>query len=412
MRAGDAVHEDERLDVLLACQPVYTRESKVAAFEILLHGENASRAATVADIEATVAVMLGTYGSICQNGRLQAVPSFLRVARGALLDAALPELPKKQYILEVAESTRADEPLCRRLGELAGKGYRIALADYDPANGALDPLLEVARIVKLDARRLGPAGLEAAVAKLRPHGVELLANNLDDRDRFDACRALDFDYYQGDFLSAREPVKGKKLGNNKPALMQLLAELDNSAATPASLEEIAIKDANLTYKILRVVNSAAAGLRQEVASVSQAIALLGTEETKRWVNLFLLEGEDGKPEELMRNMLVRARMCEILAELAGRGHALNHFIVGLLSQYDALTDIAMPELMEQIPLNREAKDALLQRTGSPGQILAEVERYEKGRFDELEWLLEKSFYEVAYRHSTAWAKQVQFAMQG
>ena len=43
-------------------------------------------------------------------------------------------------------------------------------------------------------------------------------------------------------------------------------------------------------------------------------------------------------------------------------------------------------------------------------MLTEVEAYEAGRFDALSLLSERAYYEVAYRHSTAWARQVQQAM--
>ncbi len=48
--------------------------------------------------------------------------------------------------------------------------------------------------------------------------------------------------------------------------------------------------------------------------------------------------------------------------------------------------------------------------GPLGEVLDEVEAYEAGRFSDLTLLHERAYYEVAYRHSTAWARQVQQAM--
>lgn len=298
-----------------------------------------------------------------------------------------------------------------QIRHLANRGYRLALADYDPDDGELDVLLDTVHIVKVDSRRLDGDGLRRAADKLRARGVEKLADNLDCGERFRHCARLGFDYYQGDFLHKPSPIRGKKISGNKLLLLQLLSELHSPDASPLRLEEIALKDADLTYHILKVVNSAALSLRREVNSLSHAIGLLGLEEIKRWANLFLVASEHEKPEELTRGMLVRGRMCEVLAEIAGRDNTVNHFIVGLLSQLDALMDISMPELMEQVPLSREVKTALLRRSGSLGEILDEVERYEQGRFDELEILEDTRFYEAAYRHATAWTRQVQLAMR-
>jgi EAL and modified HD-GYP domain-containing signal transduction protein len=103
-------------------------------------------------------------------------------------------------------------------------------------------------------------------------------------------------------------------------------------------------------------------------------------------------------------------MCELLAELSGRSHTMNYFIVGLLSQLDVLLDIEMSELMEQVPLQQDIKAALLTRAGMLGEVLQDVEVYERGEFAKLKKLVDPSFYEVSYRHSLQWAQHVMQAM--
>ena len=415
IRARDAIEAEDKLDVILACRPVYTRNQDVAAFQLLLHGEKPAEGASLSDIEATNTVILGSYTQVFQGGKTRSVPSFLKVTDEVLMAPELPDLPKKQYILEIPQHLMLTSDLVDRLKALARRGYRLAMDGYDPADDELDVLLDIVHIVKIDIRDIDADSLRRTSEKLRAHGVELLADQIADRAQFQRCLELGFDYYQGDFLSTPSPVKGKKIAGNKLLLLQLLTELHSPDASPARLEEIAIKDAGLTYRLLKTVNSAAMGLRREVNSLSDAIALLGLEEIKRWANLFLIDGEMDKPEALTRGMLIRGRMCEVLAELHGqeggeRSASVNHFIVGLLSQLDALMDIAMPELMEQVPLSQEVKSALLERRGPLGAVLTEVEAYEAGRFDALSLLSERAYYEVAYRHSTAWARQVQQAM--
>lgn len=104
-------------------------------------------------------------------------------------------------------------------------------------------------------------------------------------------------------------------------------------------------------------------------------------------------------------------MCELVAEMTNREKPINYFTVGLLSQLDVLLDIDMKELMEQVPLHHVLKAALISRKGSFGQILQEVEYYERGEFEHLQGLLDRHFYEVAYRHSLNWANQVMQALQ-
>lgn len=401
--------EDDLLDVVLACRPIYSRNQEIAAFEILVQGEEPSQGATLSDIEASNTVILGTYAQLYQAGRMRQVPSFLKVTDEVILAPELPNLPRDRYILEISKDTLSISDCADHLRHVARQGCQLALADYD-ADDDLDIFLPLIHIVRVDIQRLSEDQLRRAIDKAHTRGVKVLADKVGNREQFQHCMELGADYYQGEFLSAPSPVKGKKITGNKVLLLQLLSELHSPDVSPTSLEKIALKDANLTYRILKVVNSAAMGLRREVHSVSHAIALLGMEEIKRWANLFLVSGERNKPEALTRNMLVRGRMCEVLAEITGRENTIDYFIVGLLSQLDALMNISMPELMDQVPLNKEVKSALIERSGSLGETLNDVEHYEQGRFDELTMLKDIRFYEVAYRHATAWARQVQQAM--
>ncbi|MCD8513163.1 MAG: HDOD domain-containing protein [Nitrincola sp.] len=203
----------------------------------------------------------------------------------------------------------------------------------------------------------------------------------------------------------------KKVSGNKILLMQVLHELQNPNATAESVQQMALKDPELTYKILRVVNSAAVNLRREISSLSHAISLLGMDQVRRWVMLFLAKSDNGKPTELTRTMLVRGRMCELLAEMLDYKDPMECFIVGLLSQLDVMMDMKMEDLLSEVPLQQSVKDALTNHEGQAGLLLSEVEVYERGDFQKLKKLLPSQFYEVSYRHSLKWADQVLEAMQ-
>lgn len=172
-------------------------------------------------------------------------------------------------------------------------------------------------------------------------------------------------------LLARQPIFTK---NRDVAAYELLFR-DDTGEFVAGL-----KDPELTFKILRLVNSASLNLNREVSSLSHAIALLGMEQVKRWVMLFLSSSDGEKP--------------------------MNYFFVGLLSQLDALLGIPLPELIQQVPLEQELKLALTERQGEQGQLLDDVCLFEQGKFERISAALPKQFFDVAYRHSIEWANQI------
>ena len=408
---NDAAEQDEQLPVLMARQPIYTKSQDVAAFELLYRDPEGKLAQGMKDRDATLNVLMGAYSSISKKGNVKTLPFLLKVTDTFLLDENMPDLPRENFVIEILGHSNISPAFVAKVKELARKGYRLALADYDPEDPRFQPLLNIVHVLKLDIQKLGLDNLPPLLHKLRPYQLELLADKVETREEFRICLEMGFALYMGYFLNRPQPVHGKRITGNKVLLIQLLTELEKPTATAESVQQLALNDPALTYRILRVVNSAAFNLRKEITSLSHAISLLGMDQVKRWVMLFLANSNGDKPDDLTRNMLQRGRMCEVIAEMLGRPEPINHFIVGLLSQLDVMLDIEMSELMEQVPLRQDMKDALVNREGSFGEILQEVETYERGDFHILIKLLDKHFYEVAYRHSIEWATQVMQALQ-
>lgn len=406
-----SVGEDQGLPVLMARQAIYTKSQDVAAYELLFRDENGNFVHGLKDDDATLSVLVNSYASFSKATK-SPVPFFLKVTDKVLLDDELPDFPRHMFVLQLLPHTQVTSKLLVRLQELAAQGYRLALAGFDPADTRLHPLLKVIHVLKLDIQLIGLDRVPALVQKLKPFNLELLADKVETQDEFRKCLEMGFALYMGYFLSKPDLVRGKKISGNKVLLMQILRELQNPNATAQTVEQMALKDPELTYKILRVVNSAAVNLRREVTSLSHAIALLGMDQIRRWVMLFLTKSDNGKPTELTRTMLVRGRMCELLAEMLDYQDPMECFIVGLLSQLDVMMDMQMESLLSEVPLQQEVKDALIHHQGLAGSLLNEVEIYEHGEFHKLKKLLPSQFYEVAYRHSLKWSEQVLDAMQG
>ena len=403
--------EKQELSVLMARQPIFTKNKDVVAFELLFRDDEGKFVEGLKDDEATLNVLLNTYSSIPGQNEEKKAPFLIKVTDKFLLSHDIPEIPRDSFVIEIIGATEISDALVNKVKQLAADGYRMALADYDPSDSKFEPLLSLVHIVKLDVQLLGLMNIPAIVRQLRPYGLDLLADKVETNEEFRECVEMGFELFMGYFLSRPELVKGRKVRGNKLVLLQILQELQNPNATAKSVEEYALRDPELTYKILRVVNSAAFSLRREVSSLSHAISLLGLNQIKRWVMLFLSVGDGDKPMELTRQMLQRGRMCEVMAEMLEKEEPMNYFFVGLLSQLDVLLSIPLEELLEQVPLEDHLKKSLLDKSGNEGAILQDVEYYEKGEFPHLKLPLDKQFFEVAYRHSISWSNQVLSAMK-
>lgn len=398
---------ETRPGLLMTFQPVFARNLDVEAFTLLADSNEQPPTRLAQDIHAIHQLIVESYTSIYQRGELQTLPAFLRVTEEALLDPNFPDLPLQHFIIELQASKGKPSPaLCKRLQSLATRGYRLAISGLAADPGSFEGLLRLVHIVRLDAGHDDRTGLLRQLNALKPFGLDLLADGLRHRNQFRACFEDGFTLFSGSFHGEPVQVKGRIPGSNKILLLELLAILDNPDSNLEDIEAIIIRDPSLTYRFLKLANAASYKLSREIEELSHALGMLGTLQIQRWVTIFLLEGHEDKPAELMREMLIRARLCEVLATMLNRPRPVSYFIVGLLSRLDQLTDIAMEDLMAQVPLSQEIKTALLHRLGDMGMLLREVETYERGDFQTLSLLLERSSYEIAYRHSTAWANQL------
>lgn len=396
--------------VLMARQPIFNQQLKVIAYELLYRNENSQTADFFDGDQATSEVLLNSYTSVCDQGALKNVPAFINLTRDLLINQSIPQLLRKQIVIEILEDIDVDEELVCAVKKLKEEGFKLALDDFIYSDKYI-PLLEIVDIVKVDILQLSKEEVREHCRLLKPYKVTLLAEKIETLEQLYECVDFGFKLFQGHFLSKPQIVKGKKVSANSIALMQVVQELQNPNTTAKDVEALVLRDAVLTYKLLRIINSAAYSLVREVDSLSQAIVLLGLEQVRKWATLIALSNNQDKPEELSRSLLARGRMCELLAEAMKRNNSSNYFMVGMMSEINALLDMDIETLLEQIPLNDEIKQAIAHRKGPMGEVLQAVVAYENGEWDRLqEFDIADNLYEGAYRHSLKWAQDAMQAM--
>lgn len=405
MDTQDASLEDDALQNLLVLQPVYARNLDLKAQSLLVDLPD-NNSFTANEVQMLGHVVLQHYSNVHARGQTVTVPCFFKIPLTILREPEALTLPKANFILELSEALAANDEALEGVKALAAKGYRLALPISSENFDSCKPLLDIVHIAKLDFSSAEEA--LALTSQLRHYNLDLMACQLQSPEDFRRAVDAGFVFFQGDFFGKPKAATAeRKPGANKFLLMEILAKLQDPDVTMDQLETLILRDPDLTYRFIKAVNSAKYGMGREVDSLFYALAIIGTKQIRALASLFLLEGHDEHPADLVRTTLVRGRMCETIAEIAGRGNTVGHFVVGLFSKLDVMTQVSMEELMKDLPLKQELKDALLSRSGPFGEILKEVEAYEEGRFADLTVLPDRSFYEAAYRHSTAWANQVQ-----
>jgi c-di-GMP phosphodiesterase len=309
-------------------------------------------------------------------------------------------LPPSRVVLEVLEDVVVDEAVLEGLRLLKGAGYRLALDDFTSEHA--DPrLLELADSVKVDLLGEPADRLEATARMLAARGLEMIA------EKVDRCVALGFTGFQGYFLQRPETFTGQRAPTFRLPAMQVLAELQQPDYTADKIERLMSQDLGLVHRLLRCLNSGYYNLPRQVTSIRHAIVILGRENLMRLCAAVALAEFRDRPDWLLVNALVRARMCELLAPPRAGREAGGFFFAGLLSHLDALLGMPTTQAISGLPLTASVEQALVSQTGPIGTTLRGVRDYERGQFDAIAGAgLDERQLRYAYLEAVEWAEQV------
>ncbi|MBW9272351.1 MAG: HDOD domain-containing protein, partial [Candidatus Thiodiazotropha sp. (ex. Lucinisca nassula)] len=122
-------------------------------------------------------------------------------------------------------------------------------------------------------------------------------------------------------------------------------------------------DANLSFKVLRFINSAAISFPKKVTSIHQAVIYVGMHRLRAWSTLFIMAGMDNFSPKLITTSLVRAEVCKSHVTELKLGDPESAYTVGLLSTLDAMLPLSMQELVNELPLPEQMIEALKERSG-------------------------------------------------
>ncbi len=388
--------------VMVGRQAIFDRALQVIGYE-LLYRDSQMNAATFSDGDAVTArVMLNTFLEIGLEQIVGPHLAFINLTTKFLRDNLLNDLPKNRVVLEVLENIPMDDEVLQAMTRLSGEGYTLALDDF-VYQEELRPMVERAKMIKLDVMALGPDRLNADVATLRQFPVKLLAEKVETQEEFELCKELGFDYFQGYFFCKPKIVEGKRIPPNHIAILSLLAKLQNPETEMKEVEEIIKQDVSLSYKVLRFVNSAYFSLPKKIDSIGQAACLVGLARLKTWGTLLVMAGLDEKPVELLLTALVRAKMCEEIAMALDESDGDEFFTVGLFSVLDALLDKPISEVLSLVTLSDAVHAALVERKGRLGDVLNGVLAYEQGDWDGVQPLgVDLPTLQKMYFESLAW----------
>lgn len=368
-------------EIFIARQPILDRRERLVAYELLFRAGATDRAIVTNDAAATATVLNHVFTDFGLEASLGACDGFVNLDAAMLMSDALEMLPREKFVLEVLETVTITPQIVERCRALKHAGFRLALDDFVGFEESHRPLLDLADIVKIDLKGVDEEGLSRTLAALRAWPLTLLAEKVDSAAQVARCLELGFDLFQGYYFARPALIAGRKLDHSELAVMRLLALIQQDADAGA-LQEVFRHEPGLAMNLLRLSNSAAAGMRSRISSLAQAITVLGHRQLQRWLSLLLFSAQPdaAMPSPLMRLAASRARFMEILAERIVGSSSREHghaFMTGILSLMPALLRVPLAEVLAQVSVSEDIAAALDARRGTLGRLLSLAESLEQ-----------------------------------
>ncbi|CAK1819391.1 EAL and HDOD domain-containing protein [Vibrio crassostreae] len=370
----------------VARQPILNRKKNTLGYELLFRdGERNAYPAHIESNRATYRLIVENFLSVGLNPSIPSSRCFINFPYQSLIRRLPLSLPKDKVVVEILETCQPTDELLEAVKELYQAGYMIALDDFT-STPEWERFLKYTHIVKLDIMQMG---LDEACDLVKAHQgkqFSFLAERVETEQEFQQAKDAGFKFFQGYFFSKPEIIKTKYISPEQVIAMELFQEVCKPDVDFQRVENIVAKDVALSYKLLRFVNTMSPRLEVTISSFRQALVYLGQEKLKMFVSLAVASYvSDKKPKELYGLSLQRAQFCQRMSRYqAFEGHTEQAFMIGLFSLLDALLDLSLENLVEQLPLCKSIKVALLRREGPYGTLLALEESFEHADWQQID----------------------------
>lgn len=393
-------------------QPIVDAKQNIIGYEFFFrHQQDAEHADFNQDIKSCANVLSATIDEMHEEWKLKDKYAFININREMLLGDFIELMPAEKTVLEILGSVEVDQEVIDRCIELKQKKYKIAL-DNPNKHGQLNLLLAYSDFVKIDMLNLSKSQADAIKKAYNRPNLKLIAEKVETREQFKELLELQYSYFQGYFYAKPEVIQAKVINPSFDSVLNVLNLVSQDAENNVIEAEFK-KDATLSYKLLRYINSVGFGLSCEVQSLNHAFTILGRNQLYRWLTLLMVTaGNNATAPVLMKTSITRGRLTELL----GNGYFEkqdkdNLFIVGVFSMLDTILKMPMDSILDKLQLPEPVMDALIKREGIYAPFLKLTEACEDANNEELlsiaeELQLDANVVNQYHIEAIAWTEQL------
>lgn len=291
---------------------------------------------------------------------------------------------KDKVVIQIEDNIVVHSLAAILISKYREDGYHFAINDFQFTPKYFS-MLEYVDYIKMDLSNKTEGTQRRSIANVidMAHGFqkEFIATGVNSKEVYDCAVELGVDYVEGNYIAGTTMSKASKMDFMQGNLYQLIVEITKDEPDVEILEETIIRDASLTYALLKMANSAYFAVHHETTSVRQALVRVGISQLKQWVYLLSFEDKQNKSEseELLKASFMRANFASALVKRL-KDFPINSadaYLLGMFSMLEYMIDAPIAEILYEIPILEEVKDALIRKEGKAGRLYELVLSYEK-----------------------------------
>ena len=377
-------------------QPIKDADNRIIGYEIQYYGENQAFGGEGAERANEFAAADTIYNFLTLNTDklLRGTLNFMTFTTTLLMKKTPRLFSKDELVIQIDDCVIIHPLAMHMVHQYAKDGYKIAVNEFQFVPRYL-ALLDSIDYIKLNFASTPELTLKNIIEIAHSMNKRCIAVGIDNETLYKRAVKLKTDAMEGSFVAEKLMQKTHNSGYLQSNFFRLMVAVLADEPDVEEIERIISVDATLTYGLLKIANSRYFSMRRRVTSVRQAIMTVGLKELKQWVYLLSASNAENQidegAEEFLRLSFMRANFCSSLMNYAKDMPISKQeaYLMGMFSTLHYLIDAPLEEILEQIPIRDEIREALVHRTGRCGMLFDLTLCYERADWGKIDALAEE-----------------------
>lgn len=277
------------------------------------------------------------------------------------------------------------------------EGYVFAINDFQFSPKYFS-MLDFVTYIKIDVRNKNSGkeriSLTNLINTMKGFDKKCIATGVNTKEDYDLAVEIGADFAEGSYVAEAMAKKVNHMEFLEGNFFQLVVEVSKDEPDIEQIEEIIKRDAALSYALLKIVNSAYFALRRRVSSIRQALVTMGISQLKQWVYLLSFKNDFDNDESLEATMKVSFLRANFAMALSDHIQGLpiirsEVYMMGMFSTLQYMIAAPLEEILEEVPVAQEIKDALIRQEGICGTLYKLILSYENAEWKNVRILAEQ-----------------------